>query len=86
MSKIKLAFIAVAVVTAVGGAFATRPCAACESQQQYVPYGNTYLPVYSYGVDYVCYTSAGICTYVRESPYIPGSYVPCRYGQFSWIY
>ena len=76
MLKIKLAFITVAIAAGVGGAFATKPSAFCEGQQQYYKYGTTYIPAGVYGVDYYCASSAGTCTWVLESPYNPGSYIP----------
>ena len=84
MSKIKLAFIAVAIVAGVGGAFATKPSAFCEGQQQYYKYGNSFLPAGVYGVDYTCVSAPGTCTWVLESPYEPGSYIPCRNGAYTW--
>jgi hypothetical protein len=86
MLKIKLCFIAVAIVISVMGAFATRSRALCETQPQYYKYGSTYLPAGQYGVDYFCYNSAGNCTYYLLDPYDPNSFVPCRTGAFSWIY
>ena len=86
MSKIKLACIAVAIVVGIGGAFATKPCALCETQQQYIKFQNGWIPVGEYGTDYICSNSAGTCTWVQESPYLPNSFVPCRTGQFSWIF
>ena len=75
-----------AVVIAVFGAFADKSKALCESQQQYYKYGNSYLPAGEYGVDYVCYSSAGNCTYYLSNPFNPNSFAPCRTGAFSWLY
>lgn len=86
MVKIKVAFISIAVILAIGGAFATRPRAICEEQTQYFKWGSIYLPAGQYGVHYVCIGSAGICTYFKPLPTEPYGYVPCRTGTFSFVY
>jgi hypothetical protein len=85
MLKIKLCLIAAAIIGGVFGAVAHKDQAACESQQQYYKFGNTYVPVGQYGVDYVCYSSAGTCTYYLSNPFNPNSWTPCRTGAFSWL-
>jgi hypothetical protein len=81
MNKIKLALIATAILVAVGGAFATRPCVQCELAPQYVPSGAGYVEAGQYGIDYICYTTAGVCTYYKPDPFQP-NYAPCRTGSF----
>jgi hypothetical protein len=81
MNKIKMAFIAVAILAAVTGAFATRPCFACEYSQQYIWNGGGYTPVGEYGVDFDCIVASGICTYYRPEPVLqPTVYSPCHMG------
>jgi hypothetical protein len=85
MKKIKLAMISVAIILAVGGAFATRPKVDCTSEPQFFRFGlNTYLPAGEYGMDYTCISSVGVCTYYRPAPITnPNYYLPCRIG-FYW--
>ena len=84
MSKIKLALIAVAIFTAVGGAFATSYCATCENSQQYYYNGGGYVPVGTYGMDYDCVFSGTVCTYYKANPVTqPDVYTPCRIGGYT---
>jgi hypothetical protein len=83
MNKVKLAFITIAILTAVGGAFATRPCMQCENAPQYYYTGSVYQPVGLYGEDYDCYVTAGTCTYYKPDPIAqPNVYAPCRIGAY----
>lgn len=84
MNKIKLAFVATAILAAVGGAFATKPCLACENSQQYMWNGTNYVPVGTYGVNYDCYVGGGTCTYYIPDPWTqPNVYAPCRQGGYT---
>lgn len=85
MSKIKLALISTAISLGVGGAFATNSNSFCETQTQYYKFGSFYIPAGTYGSDYYCYGSVGICTYYLSNPFDPNSYTPCRYGYFTWL-
>jgi hypothetical protein len=83
MNKVKLAFIAIAILTAVGGAFATTSCVQCEHSTQYYYNGMGYVPVGEYGADYDCYVTGGICTYYKPDPIgQPNVYAPCHEGAF----
>ena len=83
MNKIKLAFIAITILTAVGGAFATRPCAQCEHSVQYWYNGGGYVPVGIYGVDFDCFITGGVCTFYRPDPALqPNVYAPCHEGAY----
>ena len=84
MNKIKMAFIAVAILAGVGGAFATKPCVQCEHDIQYVAIANGYTEAGRFGVDYFCATTGGTCTYYKPDPGA-NVYVPCRTGTFMWI-
>jgi hypothetical protein len=87
MNKIKLALVATAIMAAIGGAFATRPCVQCENSTQYWFDGVNYYPAGTYGVHYDCWNTAGTCTYYRPDPaFHPNVYVPCRTGVFEPIY
>lgn len=83
MNKIKLGFIAIAILAAVGGAFATKPCVTCENAQQYVWTGSTYQAVGLYGEDFDCVVTAGVCTYYRPDPWQPTVYAPCHEGVYT---
>jgi hypothetical protein len=82
MKKIKVAMISMAIILAVGGAFATRPKLDCTDFQQYYRFGlNTYLEAGQFGDDYICLTSVGVCTYYKPFPDShPNFYAPCRNG------
>ena len=83
MNKIKMAFIAIAILTAVGGAFATT-CTACDSADQYIYTGNGYSRVGTYGVNYDCYVTGGICTFYKPDPFAqPNVYAPCHEGLYT---
>jgi hypothetical protein len=83
MSRIKLFLIGSAIAIGVGGALASRPTDICESQTQYFQWGTSYFPAGQYGTDYVCLSSAGVCTFYRPNPF--SGYVPCRTGTFEWV-
>jgi hypothetical protein len=82
MNKIKLALVAIAIVTGVGGAFASKPAKdICESAPQYYYTGSTYVLAGTYGVHYACWSMPGTCTYYKPDPINqPGLYLPCRPG------
>lgn len=87
MNKIKMAFIAIAILAAMGGAFATRPCLECSYSPQYVWNGSMYVQVGQYGVDYTCYITGGICTFYRPNPMAqPNVYAPCHEGAYTAEY
>jgi len=81
MNKIKLAFIAIAILAAVGGAFATRPCVTCYNNHQYIPNGaGGWQDVGLWGEDFDCtFRTGGICTYYQPDPVNqPTYYAPCH--------
>lgn len=87
MNKIKLAFIAIAILTAVGGAFATNaclPCVSCESQPQYYYNGIGYIQAGEFGGDFDCTVgSGGACSYYKPDPAgQPNLYAPCHTGSY----
>lgn len=84
MNKIKMAFIAIAILAAVGGAFATNSCFECGYYPQYVWTGGAYQQVGAYQEDYDCYFTTGVCTYYRPDPFgQPNNYVPCHVGLYT---
>lgn len=81
MNKIKMAFVAIAILAGVGGAFATN-CVQCDNSDQYIYNGSTYVRVGIIGEDYDCFISGGVCTYYQSSP---GVYTPCHLGGWSQL-
>jgi len=84
MNKVKLAFIAITILTAVGTAFATRPCVQCEHSTQYYYNGFGYVQAGEYGGDFDCTVgSGGTCTYYKPDPGAqPNVYAPCHEGSY----
>ena len=82
MRKIKILLISAAVVTAVSSALAGRINPLCEDYPQYYLSGGSYLPAGRYGVDYICWSTAGVCTYYLPDPSQPSQFWPCRTGAF----
>jgi hypothetical protein len=83
MKKIKVVLMTAAVLTAAVSVFATRPCLMCELSVQYYNVGNGYYEAGELGVNYDCFTTAGICTFYKPNPLTrPNDYAPCRTGSF----
>jgi hypothetical protein len=78
MNKIKMTFMALAILLSVGGALATRPHHTGDSVWYWN--GNTYIPAGSYMQDYICMSSPNTCTYSFDgatyTPYQQGNYAP----------
>jgi hypothetical protein len=71
MKKIKWTILTLAILSSVGGAFASRPPALVSGL--YYFNGETYMPVTGQlGVTYVCESSTSTCTYT----YSQGVYTP----------
>jgi hypothetical protein len=85
MRKIKIVLIALAIVLAVGGAFASRPCQSCVYAPQYYYSGGAYLYAGEFAYDYYCFNFGGTCTYYRPYANQPDYYVPCRSGVYTII-
>jgi hypothetical protein len=83
MKKIKVILHAVAILAAVGGAFATRYCRTCEEYVQYIPVNNSYHPAGEFGVDYNCCLSKHACTFYTDSTNRSVLLVPCREGTYT---
>ena len=72
-----------AILLAVGGAFAAKFNTPCEFEIQYYWNGGTYVEAGQEGVNYFCFQQATVCTYYRPNPIgEPWTYVPCKYGEF----
>ena len=87
MKKIKVLLNSMAILVAIGGAFATSYCWQCEEQVQYVPSNNSYHKAGEYGIDYTCIFGMGACTfYYTDSTVNPGRLAPCREGRYAPAY
>ncbi|HEY4060688.1 MAG TPA: DUF6520 family protein [Puia sp.] len=77
MNKIKWTFMALAIILSVGGAMATRPHHA-KIDTLYFYNGTAYIPAGELGTDYICQSSANVCTYafngITYTPYMQGNY------------
>ena len=69
MKKIKISLMTLAVLISVGGAIAGKPH---NFGTLYYWTGSTYMPAGTLGVNYVCETSASVCTYTLNN----GVYTP----------
>jgi hypothetical protein len=84
MKKVKVALNSIAILAAIGGAFATYNCKECEGNAQYIPVNNSYHKVGEYGADYNCSFGDGICTYYyTDSTGRSGNVLPCREGRYT---
>jgi len=81
MKKVKLAFITIAILLSIGGAFATRSRVDCRFSTQYYKVGSSYVPAGQEGIDYICKTGPGICTYIQ----VGNNWLACQTGIFEQI-
>ena len=87
MKKIKIALNSIAILGAIGGAFATYTCKQCEENIQYIPISNSYLKAGEYGIDYNCSFDEGTCTfYYTDSTSNAGNALPCREGTYTPVF
>ena len=87
MRKIKIVFMSIAVIAAVGSALAGKPDSSCEDFPQYYKTAFGYAPAGDFGVSYYCLNTAGVCTYYRPNPVTqPNTYVPCRLGIYQPVF
>ncbi|HEY8401275.1 MAG TPA: DUF6520 family protein [Cytophagaceae bacterium] len=85
MKKLRLVFIALALIAGVGGAFAMRTDPNCIWEMQYRKIAGGYIPVWGeFGVHYYCEDDeTSSCTYYWD--YATQQYLYCRIGRFTWI-
>jgi hypothetical protein len=79
MNKIKLIIMTLAILSSIGGAFATRPHYDCTFSTQYFWNGAAYAPAGTFGVSFICMTGLNSCTYTLVS----GVYTQCRVGTYT---
>jgi hypothetical protein len=70
MKKIKWTILTLAILSSIGGAFASRPHALQSGLYYYN--GSGYMPAGTMGLTYVCESSTNVCTYT----YSQGVYTP----------
>ena len=86
MKKFKIAICTLAIVLAVGGAFASNFKKPCDTSANYYWNGVTYVDAGIFGVDYACNTNSATCTYWRPDPINqPFYYEVCKQGEFIQI-
>ncbi len=86
MAKIKWLLISAAVICAFAGAFASSYKAPCDSYPQYYKWLNHYYPAGTYGLDYICESGAGNCTWYQPDPFNPNNFAPCKTGHFEFLF
>lgn len=79
MKKIKWMIMTLAILLSIGGAWATRPHYDCVGNTQYYYNGSAYMLAGTFGVDFICQSSPGSCTYTIVS----GQFVQCRMGTYT---
>lgn len=80
MKRIKLVFVCTSVLLALGSALASNFKSPCEFSTQYRFYNGSYVYAGTYGVDYICTGTAGVCTWYK--PWPAGDYIPCQAGTY----
>lgn len=80
MKKIKFLLVSIAIISAIGAAFATRVKAPCEFMTQYRLLNGSYVPAGTYGLDYLCEGTLDVCTWYK--PWPTSNWTPCRAGTY----
>lgn len=75
--KFKGPLLSAAIILSVGGAFTTRQHYDCSTQTQYYLSGGTYNLAGTEGVNYVCVSGSGTCTYYTNDGI---TFQPCQPG------
>jgi hypothetical protein len=80
MKKIKLGIMTMAIALSIGGAFATSTTITqtCAGATQYYYNGGSFVLAGKLGIDYLCESSAQVCTYYK----VGTTYVPCTNGLY----
>jgi hypothetical protein len=86
MKKLRLVFIALALIAGVGGAFATIPDPNCIWEIQFHKVNGAYTQIWGeFGAQWYCaQNEAETCSYYWDA--VSHSYLPCRIGEFNWIF
>ena len=80
MKKVKWTLMSLAVIVSVGGAFANRlHNQSCSGDTQYYYVGGVYSLAGQLGVNYICDSGSGTCTYYTTDKI---HYYPCESGLY----
>ncbi len=79
MKKLKWTLLSAAILVGVSGAFGTRPQFDCSNDTQYYLLGGTYSLAGTEGVNYICTSGTGTCTYYTDDGL---TYFPCQSGVY----
>lgn len=71
--------MSLAVLFSICAAFATRPHWDCSNMEQFYYQNGSYLPAGTEGIDYICQSGAGTCTYYTADGL---HYYTCALGIF----
>ncbi|HEV2479238.1 MAG TPA: hypothetical protein VGS79_06230 [Puia sp.] len=77
--KIKGILLSTAIIISVSGVLATRPQYDCSTQTQYYLSGGTYFPAGTEGVNYICISGTGTCTYYTNDGI---NFLTCQTGVY----
>lgn len=79
MKKIKGTLLSTAISLGVSGVFATRPGFDCSNDTQYHLSGGGYVLAGTEGINYVCTSGSGTCTYYTTDGI---NFYPCQPGTY----
>ena len=77
MKKLKWTLLSAAILLSVTGALGTRPQFDCSNETQYYFSGGAYLAAGTEGVNYICTSGTGTCTYYTDDEI---NFFPCQAG------
>jgi hypothetical protein len=77
MKSIKGILLSAAILLSISGVVATRPQFDCSTYTQYYLSGGTYVLAGTEGVNYVCISGSGTCTYYTTDGV---NFLPCQPG------
>jgi hypothetical protein len=79
MKKFKWSILSLAVIFSICGAFATRPHFDCSQMTQYYFAGGVYSEAGTEGVNYICTSGTGTCTYYTNNGQ---TFFTCQEGSY----
>lgn len=79
MKKFKWTLLSAGILLSICSAFATRPPFDCSNDTQYYLSNGSYLEAGEEGIDYICQSGAGTCTYYTLDGI---TFLPCAQGIF----
>lgn len=79
MQKFKWTLLSIAIIVSITCAFANRPHFDCSSYTQYYYTGGGYSLAGTEGVNYICTSGSGTCTYYTTNGV---DFYPCQSGTY----